>query len=239
MIIYPAIDIKGGKCVRLIQGDFNSVTEFNDDVVAQAKEFEDAGFEWLHMVDLDGAQRGMPINHYFIKEVRENTNLKIQVGGGIRNMSSVEILINIGVSRIILGTSAIKDFDFLVEACKAYPGKIWVGIDAKGNKVAVNGWEEETDVYVFDFIEKLYGVGVAGIIYTDISKDGLLQGLDEVGTREIASSIKIPLIASGGVSSMDDLYAVKAMEEIGVQGVIVGRAFYDKKILYKDALSAS
>jgi phosphoribosylformimino-5-aminoimidazole carboxamide ribotide isomerase len=239
MIIYPAIDMKDGKCVRLVQGDFARVTEFNDDVLDQAKQFEDAGFEWLHMVDLDGAKKGQAVNYHHVENVLKNTSLKVQIGGGVRDMEAIEKLIGYGVSRVVLGTVAIKNFDLVREACKRFPGKIAVGIDAKGNKVAIQGWVEETDIYVFDLIEKLSDLGVSAIIYTDISKDGLLSGIDESGTRDIASSMSIPLIASGGVSQISDLEAVKSMENIGVEGVIVGRAFYDKKISFQDALNVA
>jgi len=237
MIIYPAIDIQGGKCVRLKKGDFNEVTEFNPDVLDQAKKFEKAGFEWLHVVDLDGAKKGRPINLELITKIINETSLKVQVGGGIRGMNSIDKLVNVGAERIILGTAAIKNFDLVKEACSKYPGKIAVGLDARGNKVAIRGWQEETDIYIFDLIEKLENIGVAAIIYTDIERDGLLAGVDEQGTKEIAKSISIPIIASGGVSSVADLQGLKDAESTGVSGVIVGRAFYEEKISFSEALT--
>lgn len=236
MIIYPAIDIQNGKCVRLKRGDFSEVTEFNHDVLSQAQIFEGAGFKWLHMVDLDGARKGSPVNDNLVKKVASNTSLKIQVGGGIRSIKDVEKMVNSGVSRLILGTVAINNFSLLTEVCKEFPGLIAVGVDARGNKVATHGWQEESDILVFDLISKLEDVGVAAIIYTDISKDGLLGGFDEDGTKQIAKNIKLPIIASGGVSNLTDLQKVKSMSGYGVQGVIVGRAFYENKISFQDAL---
>ncbi len=236
MIIFPAIDIKNGKCVRLKQGDFNEVTEFNDDVVNQAKKFEEAGFSWLHVVDLDGAKKGRMYNFDLIEDIVNNTQLKIQVGGGIRDLSCIDKLIKIGVERVIIGTAAIKDPELLEKACQKFPGRIAVGLDARGNKVAIRGWQEETDILIFDVMERLEAVGVAAIIYTDISRDGLLVGFDEQGTREIAKNISIPIIASGGVSELADLKSVAAMSQFGVQGVIVGRAFYEGKIGLEEAL---
>jgi len=237
MIIYPAIDIQGGKCVRLKKGDFEQVTEFNADVVDQAKKFEEAGFEWLHVVDLDGAKKGRPAHLDLITRIIEETNLKVQVGGGIRDMAAITKLIHCGAERVILGTVAIKNFALVEEACKKFPGKIAVGLDARGNKVAIRGWQEETDIYIFDLIEKLENVGVSAIIYTDINRDGLLAGVDEQGTKEIAQSISIPIIASGGVSSVADLEGLKAAEGVGVSGVIVGRAFYEQRISFSEALT--
>jgi phosphoribosylformimino-5-aminoimidazole carboxamide ribotide isomerase len=236
MIIYPAIDIQDGKCVRLKRGDFSEVTEFNNDILSQAQIFENAGFEWLHMVDLDGARKGFPVNHDLVKKVASSTSLKIQVGGGIRCLKDVEMMVSCGVSRLILGTIAIKNFSLLSDICKEFPGLIAVGVDARGNKVATHGWQEESDILVFDLILRLEEIGVAAIIYTDINKDGLLGGFDEGGTKQIAQNIKVPIIASGGVSSMADLQKVKAMSDYGVEGVIVGRAFYENKISFANAL---
>ena len=236
MIIYPAIDIQDGKCVRLEKGDFNKVTEFNSDIVAQAKIFADAGFKWLHVVDLDGAKLGRPVNHHYLAEIVKETGLKVQVGGGIRSLDAIEDLVNSGVERVILGTVAIKDKALLKEACQKFPGRIAVGVDTKGNKVAVGGWLEETDVYVFDLIEELEKIGVAAVIYTDISRDGLLSGVDALGTKEIAKHIKIPVIASGGVADVSDIEKIVAIQEHGMDGIIIGRAFYDQKIPFAKAL---
>ncbi len=236
MIIYPAIDIKNGKCVRLKKGDFNELTEFNNDVLDQAKKFEKAGFSWVHVVDLDGAQKGRPFNLELIEKIIKETSLKVQVGGGIRSISNIDKLINMGAARVIVGTATIKNFSLVKEACNKYPNQIAVGLDARGNKVAIRGWQEETDIYIFDLIEKLENIGVSAIIYTDINRDGILQGIDDKGTAEIAKNINIPIIASGGVSSLVDLDKVKDSKKYGVSGVIIGRAFYDNKINFSDAL---
>ena len=238
MIIYPAIDIKDGKCVRLKQGDFSQVTEFNDDVLAQAQEFERRGFKWLHVVDLDGARQGRPLNFQLVENVIRNTSLNVQIGGGIRDFNSISKMISYGASRVILGTAAIENFELVEQACKEYPGQIAVGVDARGNKVATHGWQEEADdMFVFDLIAKLEKVGVSAIIYTDVSRDGLLSGFDEQGTEEIAKDITIPIIASGGVSTIEDLKKISAMKQYGVEGAIVGRAFYEDKLSFSDALT--
>lgn len=237
MIIYPAIDIKEGQCVRLKQGKMDEVTKFSDDPVGKAQEFERAGFSWLHIVDLDGAVKGRMINQEKIIQVIKAVGLKVQIGGGIRSMESIEKYIDAGAERVVLGTAAIKNFSLLEEACKRFPGRIAVAIDARSNKVAIDGWVNESDVYVLDLINKLQEVGVSAIIYTDITKDGLLSGFDELGSAEIAKSFSIPLIISGGVSSLEDLHKVKGLEKYSVNGVIVGRAFYDKRISYSDALA--
>ena len=236
MIIYPAIDIQNGVCVRLKQGDFKEVTEFNRDVLDQAKQFERAGFKWLHIVDLDGARKGKPANMEIIRKVIEQTALKVQIGGGIRDLEVISEYIDIGAARVILGTAAIKNMSLVKEACLKYPGKIAVGLDARGNRVAVSGWQEETDVFVFDLISEYEKLGVSTIIYTDINRDGLLSGIDEEGTNEIARTVSLPIIASGGVSNLADLMKVKELEVNGVAGVIVGRAFYEGRISYADAL---
>jgi phosphoribosylformimino-5-aminoimidazole carboxamide ribotide isomerase len=236
MIIYPAIDIQDGTCVRLKQGNFAEVTKFNNDILSQAKIFEDAGFEWLHIVDLDGARKGKPVNMDLITKVIAETNLKVQIGGGIRELDVVDEYISSGAARVILGTAAIKNIALVEQACKKYPGKIAVGLDARGNRVSVSGWLEETDIFIFDLIEELEKIGVAAIIYTDIERDGLLTGFDAEGTNEIARTVSMPIIASGGVSDFNDLLRIKEIEKNGVSGVIIGRAFYEKKINFIDAL---
>lgn len=238
MIVYPAIDVKDGNCVRLKQGKLDEITRFNTDLVAQAREFESAGFSWLHMVDLDGAFEGQMVNQEKIIEVIKSVRMQVQIGGGIRDLGAIRKYIDAGAARVILGTVAIKNFALLEEACKLFPGKVAVGIDAKSNKVATDGWVSESDITVFGLIDKLQSVGVSAIIYTDISKDGLLSGFDESGSEEVAKLANIPLIVSGGVSSLVDINRVKSMENSGVSGVIVGRAFYDNKISYDDAIGA-
>ena len=210
---------------------------FNVNPLDQAQQFSKAGFEWLHVVDLDGASRGRPMNKDVIFDIAKNTNLKIQVGGGIRNLKTIEDYLNNGITRIILGTSAIRNIDLVKQACEMFPGRIVVGIDVRSNKVSVEGWQEDSDVLVFDLISQLKDLGVAAIIYTDITKDGILTGFDEVGALEIAKNCDIPLIISGGVSSMDDLDKVNQLVKHGVDGAVIGRALYENKISFSDALS--
>jgi phosphoribosylformimino-5-aminoimidazole carboxamide ribotide isomerase len=237
MNIYPAIDIKGGNCVRLKQGDLNQVTLFNINPLDQAKQFSKAGFEWLHVVDLDGAARGRPMNKEVIFDIAKNTDLKIQVGGGIRNVKTIEDYLNNGIARIILGTSAIRNIDLVKQACKLFPGRIVVGVDVRSNKVSVEGWLEDSDVLVFDLINELQNIGVASVIYTDINRDGILSGFDEVGAVEIAKNCDIPLIISGGVSSVEDLDRISKLAKYGIDGVVIGRALYENKITFDEALS--
>jgi phosphoribosylformimino-5-aminoimidazole carboxamide ribotide isomerase len=237
MNIYPAIDIKNGNCVRLKQGDLNQVTLFNANPLDQAKQFSNAGFEWLHVVDLDGAARGRPMNKEVIFDIAKNTELKIQVGGGIRNIKTIEDYLNNGIARIILGTSAIRNIDLVKQACEMFPGRIVVGVDVRSNKVSVEGWLEDSDVLVFDLIAQLQDIGVAAIIYTDINRDGIMSGFDEVGALEIAKNCDIPLIISGGVSSISDLEKVNKLSKYGIDGVVIGRALYEKKISFEEALS--
>ena len=239
MNIYPAIDIKNGNCVRLVQGDFNQETIFNNSPSDQAKKFSEAGFEWLHVVDLDGATKAKPMNMEIIQDLTKNSNLKVQVGGGIRDIKVIEEYFDNGVHRVIVGTAAINNFEMLVTACKEYPSRIVVGIDVRSNKISVEGWLEDSDVMVFDLISKLQDIGVAAIIYTDINKDGKLSGFDEVGATEIAKSCSIPLIISGGVSTVDDIEKISKMSSYGIDGAIIGRAFYEGKISYEDALAYS
>jgi phosphoribosylformimino-5-aminoimidazole carboxamide ribotide isomerase len=234
MIIYPAIDIKDRKCVRLVQGDMGRVTTFNDDIVKQAKEFYANGFRWLHMVDLDGAIRGKPVSHDIVSDVIKQTGLRVQLGGGVRSMRDIDNLIDIGVSKVILGTIAITNFNLLKDACKKYPGQIIVGVDVRNNHVSIKGWVEESEVLAFDLIKKLENIGVTEIIYTDINRDGLLHGFDEMGVKELLKDISIPMIISGGVTSIEDLRKIKKMAKCGVSGVIVGRALYEKAISYEE-----
>ena len=232
MILFPAIDLKDGRCVRLVKGDMNNVTVFNDNPAAQAKIFADAGFSWIHIVDLNGAFEGTPVNIISVQEILNSISIPIQLGGGIRNISTVERWIDSGVSRIILGTAAIKDPVFVAEACKEYPGKIAVGIDARKGFVAVDGWAETSEVRDIDLARRLEDIGVNTIIYTDIDRDGLLGGLNIPATVTLAKSTEIPVIASGGVSSVNDLINLKKFEDDGISGAISGRAIYDGRIDY-------
>lgn len=233
MIIFPAIDLKGGKCVRLYQGDMNKATIFNDSPAIQAQEFENIGFKFIHIVDLDGAILGKSINHKSIKDILANITIPIQLGGGIRSISAIENWLELGVNRVILGTAAIKDPNLVIAACKKFPEKIVVGIDAKSGRVAGEGWVEDSNITILDLAKKFEDSGVAAIIYTDISRDGTLSGFDIAGTRTLAQSINIPVIVSGGISSIEDVYKARDLKKYGVEGAIVGRAFYEKKIDHK------
>lgn len=234
MIIFPAIDLKDGKCVRLFKGDMNQVTVFNDSPAAQAKKFEDFGFKFLHIVDLDGAIAGGSRNTESVKEILKTIEIPTQLGGGIRSISAIEKWLEIGISRVILGTVAAKNPELVVEACKKFPGKIVVGIDAKGGKVATEGWVETSEITSLELAKKFENCGVSAIIYTDISRDGTLTGFDFEGTKKLAENLSIPIIASGGVSKAEDLDQVKTLEQFGVCGVIAGRAIYENKISAED-----
>ncbi|GAA6179210.1 MULTISPECIES: 1-(5-phosphoribosyl)-5-[(5-phosphoribosylamino)methylideneamino]imidazole-4-carboxamide isomerase [unclassified Shimia] len=235
MILYPAIDLKDGNAVRLLHGEMDKETVFNENPAAQALEFVEAGCEWLHLVDLNGAFAGIPINATPVEEILKQTNVPAQLGGGIRDMATIERWLKKGLSRVILGTVAVEDPDLVREAAKAFPGKIAVGIDARNGKVATKGWAEETDVDVIDLAKSFEDDGVCAIIYTDILRDGAMKGPNVDATAELAKAVSIPVIASGGVSSVDDL---KALKDCGAQlnGAISGRALYDGAIDLKDAL---
>jgi phosphoribosylformimino-5-aminoimidazole carboxamide ribotide isomerase len=228
MIIFPAIDLKQGKCVRLFKGDMNQATIFNP--ANQAKEFEDAGFKFLHLVDLDGAIAGKSMNEESIKEILQAIKIPVQLGGGIRTLEDIEKWLKLGINRVILGSVAKKNPDLVIEACKKFPGQIVIGIDAKDGMVATEGWVETSEISAIDLAKKLEHCGAAAIIYTDISRDGTLTGFDFDGTKELAESLSIPVIASGGISNLEDVLKVKSLEEFGVIGSIVGRAIYDKKV---------
>lgn len=229
-MFFPAIDLKEGKCVRLFKGEMNKATIFNDNPAAQAKEFENLGFKYLHIVDLDGAIAGDSKNEDVVKNILKNISIPAQLGGGIRSLEQIEKWLNIGISRVILGTIAAKNPDIVIEACKKFPGKIVVGIDAKNGFVATEGWVETSEIRAIDLAKKYEDAGVEAIIYTDISKDGTLNGPNIEETKELAQNISIPVIASGGISCDNDILAIKKLEEFGVIGAIVGRALYDKKV---------
>ena len=234
MIIFPAIDLKNGQCVRLFKGDMNQVTVFNNSPAAQALEFEKQGFHYLHLVDLDGAIAGASANVEAIKSIIAAIKIPIQLGGGIRSLAAIEKWLELGVSRVILGTIAAKNPEIAKEACQKFPNRIMVGIDAKNGFVATEGWVETSSMKTLELAKKFEDCGVAAIIYTDISRDGTLTGFDYEGTKELAQNLKIPVIASGGMSSIDDVKKVAQLEEFGVNGVIIGRALYEKKILLQD-----
>lgn len=234
MIIIPAIDLKGGKCVRLLQGREKDVTVYSDDPVATARKWESARSELLHLVDLDGAFSGEQKNIEAVKAIRSAVNLPIELGGGIRDMERVDLLVSLGIDRVILGTIAAKDPGFVEKACKKYPGQIIVGIDAKDGKVAVKGWVELTGHDAKEFAMAMESRGAAGIVYTDILRDGMLTGPNVQATREIAESVNIPVIASGGIRSIDD---VRNLLEAGrIWGAITGKAIYSGSLDLEEAI---
>lgn len=236
MILYPAIDLKDGRAVRLVHGDMEQETVFNDNPAAQAMEFVNAGCEWLHLVDLNGAFAGEPVNAAPVEEILKQTKTPAQLGGGIRDMATIERWIDKGLARVILGTVAVEDPDLVREAAKEFPGKVAVGIDARNGKVATKGWAEETDVMVTDLAKSFEDAGVCAIIYTDILRDGAMKGVNVEVTADLARAVSIPVIASGGVSSLEDLRALKNCGA-NLNGAISGRALYDGAIDLTEALS--
>jgi phosphoribosylformimino-5-aminoimidazole carboxamide ribotide isomerase len=230
MILFPAIDLKDGQCVRLRRGDMNQSTVFNDNPGAQAKAFVDAGAEWIHVVDLNGAFAGKPVNEAAVKAILAQAKVPVQLGGGIRDIATLEAWFAIGLSRAILGTAAVKNPQFVKDACKKFPGKIAVGIDAKGGMVATEGWADVSTVSVVDLAAQFVDAGVAAIVHTDIDRDGMMGGPNIQASANLARAVPIPVIVSGGVSSLDDIKAVKAQEQSGLAGVITGRAIYDGRL---------
>jgi phosphoribosylformimino-5-aminoimidazole carboxamide ribotide isomerase len=228
MILYPAIDLKDGQCVRLLRGEMEAATVFSDDPASQAAAFAAAGCEWLHLVDLNGAFAGHPVNAEAVEAILARVSVPAQLGGGIRDMGTIEGWLAKGLARVILGTVAVENPALVREAARAFPGKVAVGIDAKGGMVATRGWAEVTDVEATDLARRFEDAGVAAIIYTDIARDGAMQGPNVAATEALARAVSIPVIASGGVSSLDDLAALKATGVIA--GAISGRALYDGAI---------
>lgn len=237
MILFPAIDLKDGQCVRLKLGDMDQATVYNPDPAAQAKAFEDQGFEWLHVVDLNGAFAGESVNGAAVDAILKATKNPVQLGGGIRTLEHIESWLARGLSRVILGTVAVRDPALVIAACKAFPGKVAVGIDAKGGKVAVEGWAEASELGVIELAKKFEGAGVAAIIYTDIDRDGILAGINWASTLELADAVSIPVIASGGLASMDDISRLVAADARKLEGAISGRALYDGRIDPAEALA--
>jgi phosphoribosylformimino-5-aminoimidazole carboxamide ribotide isomerase len=230
MIFFPAIDLKAGQCVRLVHGDMNKATVFSDDPAAQAQTFADAGCTWLHMVDLDGAFAGKPANADAVTAVLQNVDIKVQLGGGIRDMRTIEGWLERGLERVILGTVAVRDPDLVRNACKAFPGRVALGIDARDGFVAVEGWAEATTLKTAELAKQFEDAGAAALIYTDIGRDGAMQGPNLEATLALADAVSIPVILSGGVSSMEDLIAIMAADHSKLEGVISGRAVYDGRI---------
>ena len=236
MILFPAIDLKDGQCVRLKLGDMTQATVFNDDPAAQARSFEDQGFEWLHLVDLDGAFEGRPVNAAAVEAILGSVKLPVQLGGGIRNLAQIEAWLARGIRRVILGTVALRDPALVHEACKLFPGRIAVGIDAKSGRVAVEGWAETSDLIAIDLAKWFSDAGVSAIIFTDIDRDGVLKGLNIESTLEVARAVPIPVIASGGLASMDDIHRLLQPDCRILEGAISGRALYDGRIDVHEAL---
>ena len=237
MILFPAIDLKDGACVRLIRGEMNQSTTFNDDPAAQARDFADAGFEWIHIVDLNGAFAGAPVNADAVASIVDAVDLPVQLGGGIRSMDNVARWLDAGVQRVILGTAALKDPDLVRRACDTHPGRIVVGIDARDGRVAVEGWAETSEVKALDLAMRFENDGVTAIVYTDIDRDGAMQGVNVDATVDLAFALTTPVIASGGVRGLSDLVELKAHERAGIEGVISGRAIYDGRLNAAEALA--
>lgn len=235
MNLYPAIDLKDGACVRLLHGDFDVLTKYNPDPGDQARQFADAGCRWIHVVDLDGAVAGAAVNIEAVNAILK-TGLPVQLGGGIRSMAQIETWIDAGISRVILGTAALKDPGLVIEAARTFEGKIAVGADARGGMIAAEGWLETTDMPVLDLVKRFEDCGVAAIIFTDIGRDGALTGVNLDATAELARATSIPVIASGGVASIDDIIAL-SRDTSGIDGVITGRAIYDGRLDLKEALN--
>ena len=237
MILFPAIDLKDGQCVRLKLGEMDAATVFNDDPAAQARAFEEQGFEYLHIVDLNGAFAGTPVNGGAVEAILAAVSMPVQLGGGIRDFETIEAWLSKGVARVILGTVAVRNPDVVVRACREYPGRIAVGIDAKGGKVAVEGWAETSELTAVELARRFEDAGVAAIIYTDIDRDGILKGLNLEATAALARATKIPVIASGGFASIEDVKALLRPENAMLEGAIVGRALYDGRLYPKEALA--
>ncbi len=230
MILFPAIDLKDGQCVRLKLGDMEQATVFADDPAAQARTFQDQGFEYLHLVDLNGAFAGKSVNGEAVEAILKAVSLPVQLGGGIRDLDAIAAWLDKGIARVILGTLAVRDPELVRLACKEFPGRIAVGIDAKAGHVAVEGWAESSTLSVLDLAAKFEDAGVAAIIYTDIDRDGILAGLNIASTLELAAATGIPVIASGGLASMDDINRLTQKDCAVLEGAITGRALYDGRI---------
>lgn len=238
MHIYPAIDLKNGQGVRLLHGDFEKMTLYAPDVVVQADEFVSAGCSWIHVVDLDGALQGKPVNIKAVEQILK-VGSKVQLGGGIRDLKTIEDWLTVGVDRLILGTAALKNPALLKEAAQLFEGRIAIGADAKDGMIAAEGWLEVSSVPVIELAKRFEDCGVAAIIFTDISRDGALTGVNAEATAALAQAIDIPVIASGGVSGIEDIKACARLAHFGIDGVITGRALYDGRLSLQDAIETA
>ncbi len=239
MKIFPAIDIKGGKCVRLLKGDFNNLTQYNKSPLDQANAFANFGFKYLHLIDLDGALEGKLTNKNIIQNIGKINNIKIQVGGGVRSLEQIDHLLNLGADKVILGTKAIEDLNFLKNACEKFKGKIALSIDVRNGFIALSGWKKQTDILASDFVKKIDGLDISRIIYTDIDRDGTKSGPNIEGTIKFSNLTKIPVVFSGGVSSLQDVINIKEKKSEKIEGVVVGKAIYDESINLKDLSKAT
>ena len=237
MILFPAIDLKDGQCVRLKLGDMAQATVFNDNPAAQARSFEQQGFEWLHLVDLNGAFEGRPVNGKAVEAILKAISIPVQLGGGIRDLATIEHWLSRGITRVILGTLALRSPKIVIEACKKFPGKIVVGIDAKAGRVAVEGWGESSSLTTVELAQCFEDAGVAAIVFTDIDRDGILKGINFEKTLELANSVNIPVIASGGLASIKDVQRLLEPDCAILEGAISGRAIYDGRLNSTEALA--
>ena len=237
MILFPAIDLKDGECVRLKLGDMDQATVFNDDPGAQAKAFQDQGFEWLHVVDLNGAFAGKPVNGDAVDAILKSTTNPVQLGGGIRDLKQIETWLDKGIKRVILGTVAVRNPELVKEACRLFPDQVAVGIDAKGGYVAVEGWDETSELTTIDLAKKFEDAGVSAIIFTDIDRDGILKGLNFPSTIALGNAVSIPVIASGGLASIDDVKRLMEPDCAKLEGAISGRALYDGRLDPAEAMA--
>ena len=230
MIIFPAIDIKDGKCVRLIKGDFNQMTSYEKSPFDQAKIYSQHGFKNIHIVDLDGALQGRPSNSNVVKEILKNFKLKIQIGGGIRTIDDIDNWVKSGVDKVIIGTAAVENRDFLKAACEKFENKIAISLDVKDGIIFLSGWKKQTNILAADFLKEIQNFGVSRVIYTDINKDGTKKGPNIKDTIELSNKVKIPFIISGGISSIEDIKKIKSLNNSNIEGVIVGKSIYDGDI---------
>ena len=234
MIIFPAIDIKDGKCVRLIKGDFNQMTSYEKSPFDQAKIYFQNGFSNIHIVDLDGALKGRPSNSNVVKEILKNFKLKIQIGGGIRTIDDIDNWVKSGVDKVIIGTAAVENKDLLKIACKKFKNKIAISLDVKDGFIFLSGWKKKTNILAVDFLKEIQNFGVSRIIYTDINKDGTKEGPNIKDTIELSNKVKIPLVISGGISSIEDIKKIKSLNNSNIEGIIVGKSIYDGDVKIKE-----